>query len=74
MRAARTITTGLSANDEKVKIVVLIVEILIPQNRAVSAILMIYKDLDLFQNGPRLANCVVPAHVHLYWCPNSLSG
>jgi hypothetical protein len=32
---------------------------------------MTSKDLDLFQNGPRLAKCVVPARVHLYWCPKS---
>ena len=62
--SARTITTGLRSHDEKMKIVVLIVEILIPQTRTLSAISMIYKDLDLFQNGPRLANCVVPAHVN----------
>jgi hypothetical protein len=35
--------------------------------------LLINKHLDLFQNGPRLANCVVPAQVHLYWCPKILS-
>jgi hypothetical protein len=39
-----------------------------------SCILLISKHLDLFQNGPRLANCVVPARVLLYWCPNSLNG
>jgi hypothetical protein len=33
----------------------------------------INKHLYLFQIGPRLANCVAPAQVHLYWCPKSLS-
>jgi hypothetical protein len=33
----------------------------------------ISKHLYLFQIGPTLANCVVPAQVHLYWCPKSLS-
>lgn len=27
------------------------------------------KHLDLFQNGPRLANCLLPARVLMYWCP-----
>jgi hypothetical protein len=36
--STRTITAGLIANDEKVKIVVLIVEILIPQISGVFAI------------------------------------
>jgi hypothetical protein len=29
------------------------------------------KHLDLFQNGPRLANYVEPARVHMYWCPET---
>jgi hypothetical protein len=33
--------------------------------------LLINKNLDLFQNGPRLANHKAPAQVHLYWCPKS---
>jgi hypothetical protein len=35
-------------------------------------IALINKHLDFFQSGPRLANCVVPARVLSYWCPNSL--
>ncbi len=35
--------------------------------------MFIRKDLDLTQNGTRLANCVAPARVRLYWCPKSLS-
>lgn len=34
---------------------------------------LINKHLDLFQNGPPLANCVLPARVLAYWCPNRLS-
>ncbi len=33
----------------------------------------INKQLDLFQNGPPLANRVAPAQVRLYWCPRTLS-
>jgi hypothetical protein len=29
------------------------------------------KHLDLFQNGPRLANRLVPARVLMYWCPET---
>ena len=32
---------------------------------------LINKHLDLFQNGPPLANCVSPARVLLYWCPET---
>ncbi len=32
-----------------------------------------YKDLDLVQFGPRVANHVPPAQVHLYWCPDTQS-
>ena len=33
--------------------------------------LLLSKDLDLFQNGPRLANRMLPAQVRLYWCPET---
>ena len=39
-------------------------------NFGVFGILLTIKHLDLFQNGPRLANCVVPAQVQVYWCPD----
>jgi hypothetical protein len=32
---------------------------------------LISKDLELFQNGPRLANRMLPAQVRLYWCPET---
>ncbi len=32
---------------------------------------LINKHLDLFQDGPRLANHVPPARVPRYWCPES---
>lgn len=32
---------------------------------------LINKHLDLFQNGPPLANHVPPARVRKYWCPES---
>jgi hypothetical protein len=32
---------------------------------------LINKHLDLFQNGPPLANCVSPARVLTYWCPET---
>jgi hypothetical protein len=32
---------------------------------------LINKHLDLFQNGPPVANCVSPARVLMYWCPET---
>jgi len=46
---------------------------LAPSTFVVSRSRLINKHLDLFQNGPPLANCVLPARVLEYWCPNSLS-
>jgi hypothetical protein len=46
---------------------------LAPSTFVASRTRLIKKHLDLFQNGPTLANCVLPARVLVYWCPNSLS-
>ena len=43
----------------------------VPWNCASFRIPMINKHLDLSQNGPPLANCVAPARVRMYWCPES---
>ena len=34
-------------------------------------ILLKNKHLDLFQDGPLLANCAPPARVPVYWCPET---